>query len=60
MSDLLAKLYPEHLRTLKTRSDAALARGRFDHLLIAAGMPRNQFLDDRPQPFAQLGQGFGE
>jgi len=52
MSDLLAKLYPEHLRALKTRSDTALARGRFDHLLIAAGMPRNQFLDDRPQPFA--------
>src|SRR5579871_482648 len=52
MSDLLAKLYPEHLRVLKTRGDAALARGRFDHLLIAAGMPRYQFLDDRPQPFA--------
>jgi len=28
MSDLLAKLYPEHLRTLQARSDAALARNR--------------------------------
>jgi Xaa-Pro dipeptidase len=52
MSDLLAKLYPEHLRILKTRSDAALARGGFDHLLVAAGTPRYQFLDDRPYPFA--------
>jgi len=52
MSDLLAKLYPDHLRTLKTRSDTALARGRFDHLVVAAGMPRYQFQDDRPHPFA--------
>jgi len=52
MSDLLAQLYPDHLRELKTRADAALARGGFDHLLIAAGMPRYQFLDDRDYPFA--------
>jgi len=52
MSDLLAQLYPEHLRELKTRADAALARGDFDHLLIAAGMPRQQFLDDRDYAFA--------
>ena len=52
MSDLLAQLYPEHLRELKTRADAALARGGFDHLLIAAGMPRQQFLDDRDYAFA--------
>ena len=52
MSDLLAKLYPDHLRTLTARADAALARGGFDHLLIAAGVPRLQFLDDRPYPFA--------
>jgi Xaa-Pro dipeptidase len=52
MSDLLAQLYPDHLRELKTRADAALARGGFDHLLIASGTPRYQFLDDRDYPFA--------
>ena len=52
MSDLLAKLYPEHLRILKTRSDAALARGGLEHLLVAAGTPRYQFMDDRAYPFA--------
>ena len=51
MSDLLAKLYPDHLRTLQSRADAALARGGFDHLVIAAGVPRIEFLDDRPAPF---------
>jgi len=52
MSDLLAQLYPDHFKTLKTRADAALARGAFDHLLVAAGTPRYQFLDDRDYPFA--------
>ena len=52
MSDLLAKLYPEHLRTLQKRSDTALERAGFEHLLIAAGTPRYQFQDDRPYPFA--------
>jgi Xaa-Pro dipeptidase len=52
MSDSLAKLYPDHLRTLQERADSALARGGFDHLLVAAGTPRYQFLDDRPYPFA--------
>jgi len=52
MSDLLAKLYPDHLRTLQQRADIALARGGFEHLLIPAGVLRYQFLDDRPYPFA--------
>src|SRR3954463_4091437 len=52
MTDLLAQLYPDHLRELKTRADKALARGKFEHLLIAAGTPRYQFLDDRDYPFA--------
>jgi Xaa-Pro dipeptidase len=52
MSDLLAKLYPGHLQTLQQHADAALARGGFEHLLIASGVPRYQFLDDRPYPFA--------
>ena len=52
MSDLLAQLYPEHLRTLQARADTALTRGGFDHLLLPAGVLRYQFLDDRPYPFA--------
>ncbi|MFT3791193.1 MAG: Xaa-Pro dipeptidase [Rudaea sp.] len=52
MTDLLAKLYPDHLATLKQRSDAALAKADCDHLVVAAGQPRLQFLDDRPYPFA--------
>jgi len=52
MSDLLAQLFPDHLRTLTQRADTALARGGFDNLLIAAGVPRYEFLDDRPYPFA--------
>lgn len=52
MSDLLAQLYPDHLKTLRQRADVALARGKFDHLLVAAGTPRYQFLDDRDYPFA--------
>ena len=52
MSDLLARLYPDHLATLRQRADAALARGGFDHLVVAAGVPPYQFLDDRLFPFA--------
>ena len=52
MSDLLAQLYPDHLKTLQQRADMALSRAGCDHLLIAAGMPHMQFLDDRDYPFA--------
>jgi len=52
MSDLLANLYPDHLATLKRRSDVALERAGFDHLVVAAGTPRVQFLDDRAYPYA--------
>jgi Xaa-Pro dipeptidase len=52
MSDLLAQLYPDHLKTLKQRADIALERAGCDHLLIASGAPRYQFLDDRDYPFA--------
>jgi hypothetical protein len=52
MSDLLARCIPGHLATLRQRADAALARGGFDHLVVAAGVPPYQFLDDRPFPFA--------
>ena len=48
----LHPLYAEHLATLKARADTALQGADRDHLVIAAGAPRYQFLDDRPYPFA--------
>ncbi len=48
----LHELYPPHIGTLKARSDAALERSGFDHLVIAAGRPRYRFLDDNTDPFA--------
>lgn len=47
----LYPLFAEHLATLKQRSDVALARGNFDHLVVPAGATRYQFLDDRDYPF---------
>jgi Xaa-Pro dipeptidase len=52
MTDLLAQLYPGHLATLQQRAAAALARAGCDHLVIAAGVPHMEFLDDRPYAFA--------
>jgi Xaa-Pro dipeptidase len=48
----LHPLYAEHLDTLKQRTDTALARVGRDHLVVAAGSPRYEFLDDKPYPFA--------
>ena len=47
----LHPLYAEHIATLKRRSDAALERGGFDHLVVASGQLHYQFLDDRDYPF---------
>jgi len=52
MNDRLAPLYAQHLATLRERADQALARGGFDHLLIAAGQPGTKFLDDNHYPYA--------
>ncbi|MGA9827075.1 MAG: Xaa-Pro dipeptidase, partial [Rhodanobacteraceae bacterium] len=46
----LHELYPPHLETVKARSDAALERGGFDHLVVAAGRQRYRFQDDNPDP----------
>lgn len=43
--------YPAHLSVLMQRTAAALERGGFDHLLIASGVEKYQFLDDRPYVF---------
>lgn len=45
------ELYRDHLRTLRARLDATLARTGFDHLVVAAGVEKHHFLDDRPYPF---------
>ena len=51
MSHDLAPLYAQHIATLRARADNALARGGFDHLLIAASTPLRKFLDDQDYPF---------
>ncbi len=51
MNDALAALYPQHLATLRERTDTALARGGFDHLVVPAGKPITKFLDDQDYPF---------
>jgi Xaa-Pro dipeptidase len=45
-------LYRQHLDTLETRADAALARGGFDHLVVPSGSPHYQVFDDRDYPYA--------
>lgn len=47
----LDKLYPEHLKTLARRADAALAALGFDALVIHAGDPPMLFLDDQAYPY---------
>ena len=44
-------LYANHLHYVKGCAEKALATGGFDHLLIAAGVEKYAFLDDRPYPF---------
>ncbi len=52
MSDSsLDQLYAAHLRTLMKRTDVALAAAGFDALVIHAGTPRVQFLDDQDYSF---------
>ena len=46
-----ADLYCTHLDTLKARADRALASTGHDHLLIASGVEKYTFLDDRSYPF---------
>ncbi|HJU39454.1 MAG TPA: Xaa-Pro dipeptidase [Tahibacter sp.] len=48
---LLGQLYPDHLATLMRRTAAALERGGFERLVVAAGNLHYRFLDDNPYPF---------
>jgi Xaa-Pro dipeptidase len=47
----LDTLYQEHLRTLMRRTDGALSAAGFDALVIHAGAPPMQFLDDQTYPY---------
>jgi Xaa-Pro dipeptidase len=47
----LDQLYAAHLRVLMQRTDLALAAAGFDALVIHAGAPPVQFLDDQDYPF---------
>ena len=45
------QLYAAHLTTLMQRTDRSLAATGFDALVIHAGRPPLQFLDDQDYPF---------
>jgi Xaa-Pro dipeptidase len=47
----LDELYVEHLRTVTQRTDRSLADCGFDALVIRAGSPPTQFLDDQDYPY---------
>jgi Xaa-Pro dipeptidase len=47
----LDQLYAQHLTTLMQRTDRSLAATGFDALVIPAGRPPLQFLDDQDYPF---------
>ncbi len=49
--DSLDQLYEEHLQTVKDRTDRSLAATGFDALVIQAGSPPVQFLDDQDYPY---------
>ena len=52
MSDAsLDQLYKPHLQTLMRRAERSLAACGFDALVIHAGAPPVQFLDDQDYPF---------
>lgn len=52
MSDSsLDQLYPAHLAALMKRTDRALAASGFDALVVFAGRPPLQFLDDQDYPY---------
>ena len=45
--DSLDRLYAQHVQTLMRRADHALAGAGFDALVVMAGAPLVQFLDDQ-------------
>lgn len=51
MSISTPEFYRDHLATIKARSDVALQKGGFDHMVIASGIAKSRFLDDMHYPF---------
>ena len=47
----LDQLYLDHLRVVVQRTDRSLAATGFDALVVQAGVPPTQFLDDQDYPF---------
>ena len=47
----LDQLYAQHLQTIIRRADRSLAATGFDALVIHAGCPPTQFLDDQDYPY---------
>jgi Xaa-Pro dipeptidase len=47
----LDSLYEDHLRTMMRRADSALSAAGFDALVVHAGGPPTQFLDDQAYPY---------
>jgi Xaa-Pro dipeptidase len=45
-------LYAQHVAELHRRTQQALSRGGFDHLLVPSGNLHYQFFDDRDYPYA--------
>jgi len=52
MSADLSRLYADHLATQRARTDVALERGGFDHLVVPSGTLHYQVFDDRDYPYA--------
>jgi Xaa-Pro dipeptidase len=50
-SDRVDALFPAHLATVQARADHALELAGQRALVVAAGLPHYQFLDDQPYPF---------
>ncbi|MDR0182829.1 Xaa-Pro dipeptidase [Lysobacter arvi] len=48
----VAALYPDHIAELHRRTEQALARGGFDHLVVPSGTSHYQVFDDRDYPYA--------
>ncbi|WP_460822603.1 Xaa-Pro dipeptidase [Lysobacter olei] len=48
----LAMLYPDHVHVVQARTQEALARGGYDHLVVPSGNLHYQAFDDRDYPFA--------
>lgn len=48
----IASLYASHVSVLQQRTERALERGGFDHLVVPSGMLHYQLFDDRDYPYA--------